>query len=36
MEYEYRNVYGHIEVYLHGKFIFSADTIEEAQKELNI
>lgn len=32
--YDFRNVYGYIEVYYNGKFVFSADTIEEAQREL--
>lgn len=32
--YDFRNVYGHIEVYYNGKFVFSADTIDEAQREL--
>lgn len=31
--YEFRNVRGHVEVFLHGAFIFSADTIAEARKE---
>lgn len=34
MRYEFKYVYGHVEVYLNGKFTFSADTMEEAQKEL--
>ena len=32
--YEYRNVNGHIEVYKNHVFCFSADTMEEARKEL--
>ena len=32
--YDFKNVYGHIVVYYNGKFVFSADTIEEAQREL--
>jgi len=32
--YEFRNVKGHIEVFLNGEFQFSADTIGEAHKEL--
>ena len=32
--YEFRYVRGHIEVYLNGKFQFSADTIKEAKEEL--
>ena len=31
MRYEFKYVYGHVEVYLNGKFMFSADTVEEAQ-----
>lgn len=33
--YEFRHVRGHIEVYLDGKFEFSADTMAEAYRELN-
>ena len=33
-DYEYRNVRGHIEVYLHGEFIVSADNLSEAIKEV--
>lgn len=32
--YEFRNVRGHVEVFLHGSFIFSADTEEEARREI--
>lgn len=32
--YDFRNVMGHVEVYLHGTFLFSADTMEEARREL--
>lgn len=32
--YDFRNVRGHVEVYLHGSFLFSADTMEEARREL--
>lgn len=32
--YDFRNVMGHVEVYLHGSFLFSADTIEEARREI--
>jgi len=32
--YEYRWVFGHIEVYLDGVFVLSADTIHEAEQEL--
>ncbi len=35
MTMEYRNIRGHIEVYLDGVFLFSADTIEEATILLN-
>lgn len=35
MRYEFKYVYGHVEVYLNCKFMFSADTMEEAQKELD-
>lgn len=31
---EYRNVLGHIEVYVDGVFQFSADTMAEAKHEL--
>lgn len=33
-EYEFRYVKGHVEVYLHGLFQFSADTAAEAREEL--
>ena len=32
---EFRNINGHIEVYLNNTFLFSADTIREAIEELN-
>ena len=32
--YDFKNVRGHVEVYLHGTFLFSADTMEEARREL--
>lgn len=32
--YEFRNVMGHIEVYLNGVFQFSADTLAEAQEDI--
>lgn len=32
--YQFRNVRGHIEVYLDGCFVFSADTMSEAYAEL--
>ena len=31
---EFRWVHGHIEVYRGGEFLFSADTVHEAEKEL--
>lgn len=34
MNVEFRNVRGHIEVYIEGEFQFSADTIVEAMREL--
>ena len=33
--YEFRCVRGHVEVFSHGRFQFSADTMEEAMRELN-
>ncbi len=32
--YEFKNVRGHVEVYLNGAFCFSADTLAEAHAEL--
>ena len=32
--YEIRNRNGHIEVFLNGSFVFSADTVGEAQREI--
>lgn len=32
--YEFRDVKGHIEVFLNGIFQFSADSISEAEEEL--
>lgn len=32
--YEFRWVRGHVEVFLDGEFLFSADTIHEAEQEL--
>lgn len=32
--YEFRQIKGHIEVYLDGEFQFSADTMQEAREEL--
>ena len=34
--YILRSVNGHVEVYLHGRFIFSADTKFEALKEIEM
>lgn len=35
MEYDFRYRGGHVEVYDHnGKFLFSADTVPEAKREL--
>ena len=31
-EFEIKNVDEHVEVFQHGQFIFSADTIEEAHR----
>ena len=33
--YELKNVYGHIEVFRDGRFVFSADTYEEACREID-
>ena len=33
-EYEFRAIKGHIEVYLNGKFCFSADSLREAEEEV--
>lgn len=32
--YTFKNVSGHVEVYYNGKFLFTADTYEEAQEEV--
>lgn len=32
--FEFRNVKGHIEVFLNGEFVLSADTYQEAKSEL--
>lgn len=32
---EYRHVRGHVEVYIDGAFILSADTMAEAHREVN-
>lgn len=34
MKIEFRNVNGHVEVYIDNEFQFSADTMSEALKEL--
>ena len=34
MKEEFRNVNGHIEVYINNEFQFSADTMSEALREL--
>ena len=34
--YEFRYVRGHIEVFLNGEFLFSADTMREAREELRL
>ena len=34
MKYEFRNVKGHVEVFLNGSFLFSADTKAEALAEI--
>ena len=33
-EYDFREIRGHIQVYLDGKFLFSADTMREAMEEI--
>lgn len=32
--YEFRQVHGHIEVFLDGEFLFSADSMKEVYEEL--
>lgn len=32
--YEFRSVFGHVEVYLNNSFQFSADTMKEAMHEM--
>ena len=32
---EYRHVRGHVEVYIDGVFVISADTMAEAHEEIN-
>lgn len=32
---EFKQINGHIEVYINGDFIFSADNMQEARQELN-
>lgn len=34
MDYEFRNINGHVEVYSNGQFEFSADNMTEAREEL--
>lgn len=34
-DYELRHVRGHIEVFLNGRFQFSADTVSEARREID-
>lgn len=34
--YEIKFVRGHVEVYLNGKFCFSADTRKEAEEEIEL
>ena len=33
-EYDFREIRGHIQVYLDGEFLFSADTMREAIEEI--
>lgn len=33
--YEIKNVRGHVEVFFDGKFCFSADTVGEAENEID-
>lgn len=35
-QYVFRSVKGHVEVFLHGHFIFSADTKAEALREIEM
>lgn len=35
-QYVFRSVNGHVEVFLHGHFIFSADTKAEALREIEM
>ena len=35
-EYDFREIRGHIQVYLDGKFLFSADTMREAIEEIEL
>lgn len=34
--YSIKNVKGHVEVYYNGKFLFTADSYEEAKQEIEI
>ena len=34
-DFDFRNVSGHVEVFLNGEFLFSADTRREAVEELS-
>ena len=34
MDYEFRNINGHVEVYRNGQFEFSADNMTEVREEL--
>ena len=34
LDYEFRHASGHVEVFLNGKFQFSADTMAEAMHEI--
>ena len=34
--YELRNVRGHYEVFCNGEFLFSADSVSEAKKEIEM
>ena len=36
MDYEFRNVKGHCEVFCDGEFLFSADDVDEAKKEIEM
>lgn len=32
--YDFKNVKGHVEVYCNGEFLFTADSYEEAEREV--